>query len=116
MTADDIKELFSTTGALVSHRLLFDSADRSTGVAEVVYRERSAALQAIHEYDNIALDGQKLSIKLVEGAAGVLSRLSRWVGGWVGRSRGDGGGVTAAALAGMADAPAMGDRLVEGRF
>ena len=49
-------------------------SDRFQGMAEVVFEDKSAAVAAIKRYNNVALDGKKLVIEMVE--AQVVKTLS----------------------------------------
>lgn len=66
VSEDDIKELFGTVGELLSSNIHYDTSGRSKGEATVVYRNRSDALKAIQEYNEILLDGQELRIEEVK--------------------------------------------------
>ncbi len=53
---------------------------RSTGEAEVVYENKADALKAKSQFDNVALDGQAMSIELFQSQGGerVLASGIRW--------------------------------------
>jgi RNA recognition motif-containing protein len=74
VTETDVKDLFSDVGELKSYRL-FDN-----GVAEVVYKSKQDAMDAINRYHGVPLDGKPMIIKNVDtaenGRGGVLDRLS----------------------------------------
>ena len=92
VTETDVKDLFSDVGELKSYRLITDQS-QSTGVAEVVYKSKQDAMDAIDRYHGVPLDGKPMNIKKVDNAetgwGSVLDRLST---GPHGGGRGDGGG------------------------
>ncbi len=86
VTETDVRDLFSEMGELQSSRL-FDN-----GVAEVVYKSKQDAMDAINRYHGVPLDGKPMIIKNVDnaenGRGGVLDRLSTGPrGGGGGRRR-----------------------------
>eukprot|EP00798_Chlamydomonas_sp_ICE-L_P012579 gene12579-15803_t len=73
VSVDDIQELFTTSGPLMRHRLIFDKDERWIGQAEVVFRNADDAREAIKQYNNVQLDGKKLKIELAEKPIATLS-------------------------------------------
>lgn len=61
---EDVMELFSAVGPLISARLLRDADGRSVGRADVVFAEMSDALEAIKRYNGVPLDSMPLKITL----------------------------------------------------
>ncbi|KAG5461636.1 MAG: hypothetical protein BJ554DRAFT_6138 [Olpidium bornovanus] len=57
-TADDIRLVSKQVGAVHKVTLLYDSAGKSTGTAEIVYANREAALAAVKRFDNVVADGK----------------------------------------------------------
>lgn len=78
VSEEDIMELFSTCGPLRSFKLHYDRSGRSEGTAEVVFEREPDARTACRRYNNVALDGKKMTIEIVASAAqpNVLARLS----------------------------------------
>ena len=95
----DVKDLFSDVGELKSHKLLLDDYGESTGNAEIVFKSKAAAMDAIERYHGVPLDGKPMSVRKVEnaeyggrgggggGGGSVLDRLSTGGGGGGGRDR-----------------------------
>lgn len=69
VTEDDIKELFSTCGPVLRHKLHYDRSGRSEGTAEVIFQNRTDAQKALQKFNNVALDGKKMTIELVAQSA-----------------------------------------------
>ena len=97
VTETDVKDLFSDVGELKSYRLILDEYSQSTGVAEVVYKSKQDAMDAIDRYHGVPLDGRPMNIKKVAnaetGRGSVLDRLS------TGPRRGGGAGAASSGRA-----------------
>lgn len=97
VTETDVKDLFSDVGELKSYRLILDEYSQSTGVAEVVYKSKQHAMDAIDRYHGVPLDGRPMNIKKVAnaetGRGSVLDRLS------TGPRRGGGAGAASSGRA-----------------
>eukprot|EP00741_Cyanophora_paradoxa_P015298 tig00000194_g14767.t1 len=86
VTEDDIKDLFEEVGDIKRYQIFYDAAGRSIGKAEVVFSRKADAMQAVAQYNGVALDGVPLTVRIVGSnlaaapAAGVrrpiLDRLS----------------------------------------
>lgn len=68
LTEADLRELFERIGPTVSVNVLYDRADRSQGIAFVVYRSREDARQAVHEFDGCNANGQPIRLTLMASA------------------------------------------------
>ncbi|CDU24549.1 uncharacterized protein SPSC_04050 [Sporisorium scitamineum] len=58
----DLEDLFGSIGPITKAYIKYDRADRSTGVAVVVYDNPNHALQAKNEFDGAKAKGQVISI------------------------------------------------------
>jgi RNA recognition motif-containing protein len=65
--SEDVKELFSTCGEVVSGRVHF-LRGRKAGTGEAIFKERSAAVEAM-KYNGVQLDGRPMELELIEQAA-----------------------------------------------
>jgi len=64
---EDIKELFSSIGELVSSGVHFEErSGRSLGSAEAVFKNRADAGTAQRKYNGVQLDGKPMNIELIE--------------------------------------------------
>ena len=63
------QEIFQELGSLKSISIKTDSNGRSQGVAEVTFPTRTAATQAVSEYDGAEVDGKPMYLRLMEGNA-----------------------------------------------
>ncbi|KAL6768187.1 REF1 [Auxenochlorella protothecoides x Auxenochlorella symbiontica] len=70
VTEGDIKELFSTCGEVIRHRIIFDASGRSQEAGFVVYQHKSEAEAALQRYNGVALDGRVMQIELIPQSAG----------------------------------------------
>lgn len=92
VTKDDVTELMSAFGDLISVRMEFDRSGRPNGTASVIFREHDAATKAIVDCDQRTLDGQVMTVKFATSAGG-SGRLSGRLGPRVGEAdAGTGGG------------------------
>lgn len=64
ITESDIEELCQTVGDVLSVKLRKGKNGRSTGVAEVIFERRSAAIQAVKKFSSLTLDGVPLKCEL----------------------------------------------------
>mmetsp|Transcript_23927 Transcript_23927/g.52365 ORF Transcript_23927/g.52365 Transcript_23927/m.52365 type:complete len:348 (+) Transcript_23927:151-1194(+) len=62
VSEQDIEELFGSIGPLVRHKIHYDKSGRSEGSALVSFVNPADAAKAMKQYNNLALDGQKLEI------------------------------------------------------
>ncbi|GBF94197.1 THO complex subunit 4 [Raphidocelis subcapitata] len=74
----DIKELFESCGTIKEAGIHYDKGGRSKGTAHIVFERAEDALKAFQNYNNVALDGKRLNIELVETTMppGTLVKLS----------------------------------------
>lgn len=72
VSEEDVTELFSAVGPLVSARLFRDADGRSACRADVVFVEMSDALEAIKRYNGVPLDNMPLKITLASERSRVL--------------------------------------------
>lgn len=68
VTNIDVSELFGAVGPLRRALVVYDKNGRSTGIAEVVFENSDAALEAIKKYNGVPLDNRPLQISLATGA------------------------------------------------
>ncbi|OMH81699.1 THO complex subunit 4C [Zancudomyces culisetae] len=73
-STEDVRTCFRQFGALVSCQLLYDSGGKSTGNAELVYKNKSEAIEAIKQLNNIVADGRTLIVQL-KGDTGAVQNL-----------------------------------------
>ena len=59
------KELFERIGPVASVRLLYDRADRSEGVAFVIYEDHRDARQAVANFDGCNANGQPIRLTMM---------------------------------------------------
>ncbi|KAJ3152403.1 hypothetical protein HDU86_005581 [Geranomyces michiganensis] len=85
VSEQDLEELMGAHGRVKSVKLEYDNAGRSLGSCLVRFESRKAAQAAADAYDGRALDGMKMTAKVLEPRGG-------------GRSGGGGGGRLAARL------------------
>ncbi|OMJ25105.1 THO complex subunit 4C, partial [Smittium culicis] len=62
-STDDVKTCFKKFGEINSCTLLFDSAGNPTGNAEIVYRSKPSAINAIATLNNVIADGRTLIVQ-----------------------------------------------------
>eukprot|EP00735_Rhodelphis_limneticus_P014944 TRINITY_DN905_c0_g1::TRINITY_DN905_c0_g1_i2::g.16013::m.16013 TRINITY_DN905_c0_g1::TRINITY_DN905_c0_g1_i2::g.16013 ORF type:complete len:281 (+),score=67.06,sp/Q9JJW6/ALRF2_MOUSE/33.09/4e-24,RRM_1/PF00076.17/1.6e-12,RRM_6/PF14259.1/2.9e-09,RRM_5/PF13893.1/5.6e-06,FoP_duplication/PF13865.1/5.2e+02,FoP_duplication/PF13865.1/1.8e+03,FoP_duplication/PF13865.1/4.5e-06 TRINITY_DN905_c0_g1_i2:27-845(+) len=62
VSTQDINDLFGDVGALKKAEVRFDRSGRSTGVAEVIYKNKNDATTAINRYHGVPLDGKPMHI------------------------------------------------------
>ncbi|KAL2182348.1 RNA-binding domain-containing protein [Thermothelomyces heterothallicus CBS 203.75] len=67
LTQEDLEDLFSRIGPLISLEMKYDRAGRSEGTAFVTYESHRDALQAIREYDGANAAGQPIRLTLLPG-------------------------------------------------
>ncbi|RKO90641.1 hypothetical protein BDK51DRAFT_21716, partial [Blyttiomyces helicus] len=65
ITQNDITELFSGVGPVVSAQLNYDSAGKSKGTATVIFRRAGDANRAIAEFHNRTLDQKPMKIERI---------------------------------------------------
>jgi THO complex subunit 4 len=61
---DDLRELMEVIGPIESIKIAYDSSGRSQGKAEVVFRSKYDAEQAVKEYNAVEIDGQKMKVDI----------------------------------------------------
>jgi THO complex subunit 4 len=66
----DIQELFATVGPLKKSGIKFDASGRSTGEAFAIFENKADAEKAIARYNNVALDGKPMHLRIAEQPAG----------------------------------------------
>ncbi|RKP03209.1 hypothetical protein CXG81DRAFT_9840, partial [Caulochytrium protostelioides] len=76
ITANDIRELFSTIGPLRSSTLHFNNQGQSLGEATVVYQHPADTQRAIAEFDNRTLDGRPMRLQVILSAAAFTSTVA----------------------------------------
>ncbi|KAK4902431.1 hypothetical protein LTR28_001253, partial [Elasticomyces elasticus] len=74
LTEDDLRELFTRIGQVLTVRLLYDRQDRSQGTAFVTYASIRDARDAIHEFDGANAHGQPIRLSLVPTAPAASSK------------------------------------------
>ncbi|OLY83687.1 THO complex subunit 4C [Smittium mucronatum] len=62
-SSEDVRTCFKQFGDIISCDLLYDSAGRPTGNAEVVYKLRPSAIDAISRLNNVIADGRTLIVQ-----------------------------------------------------
>ncbi|KAK5112748.1 hypothetical protein LTR62_003846 [Meristemomyces frigidus] len=65
ITEDDLRGLFARKGRILSLKLLYDRADRSTGTAWVIYSDARDARDAVEDYDGQNAQGQPIRVSIV---------------------------------------------------
>ncbi|KAI8464275.1 MAG: hypothetical protein J3K34DRAFT_120989 [Monoraphidium minutum] len=78
VTDNDMKELFQSQGVIKEAGVHYDKSGRSKGTAHIVFERAQDAQAAYTKYNNVALDGKRLQIELVETAVprGTIAKLS----------------------------------------
>lgn len=66
---EDINELFKEFGSISRAGVNYDRSGRSLGSAEVVYVNKSSAIQARNKYNGIPLDNKPMKISIVESGS-----------------------------------------------
>jgi len=61
---DDLRELMEVIGPIESIKIEYDPSGRSKGKAEVVFRSKYDAEQAVKEYNAVEIDGQKMKVEI----------------------------------------------------
>ncbi|MCJ1481877.1 hypothetical protein MMC06_002037 [Schaereria dolodes] len=69
LTEDDLEDLFTKIGPVLSTSLRFDRAGRSSGTAFVTYASSSDARLAIREFDGANANGQPIRLTLLPSAS-----------------------------------------------
>ncbi|UYV79385.1 ALYREF, partial [Cordylochernes scorpioides] len=64
VTNQDIFDLFRSYGNILSYTIHYNASGKSFGMAEVVFKRKDAAIQALQRYNGEFLDGRKMHIKL----------------------------------------------------
>jgi len=79
VSEQDLKELFSEIGSLKKAAIHFNAQGKSMGVADLVYARRADALKAIKQYNDVALDGRQMKMRLEgqtpQAVSGMAQRL-----------------------------------------
>ena len=65
ITAEDVREIFARAGEVKSVAIHYDSAGKSKGTADVVFRHRSEAEQSITEFDGRQVDDNVIRVRIV---------------------------------------------------
>ncbi|KAI9667109.1 MAG: hypothetical protein M1831_001286 [Alyxoria varia] len=80
LTESNLRELFTRIGPIAKLQLIYDRADRSTGVAFVSYTEPRDAEDAVREFDGANAYGQPIHLSIVPTGPtgrGVDSRVNK---------------------------------------
>jgi len=62
---DELTQLFSACGNVLSTKIIFDHSGRSEGRAEVVFKNWGDAERAVREYNGRTIDGEAMVIHIV---------------------------------------------------
>jgi RNA recognition motif. (a.k.a. RRM, RBD, or RNP domain) len=65
ITAEDLREIFGQVGELKAVSLQFGADNKPKGVAEIVYRHRSGAEQAVREFDGREVDDVRIRVRII---------------------------------------------------
>ncbi|WEW55915.1 hypothetical protein PRK78_001350 [Emydomyces testavorans] len=74
ITENDLEDLFTRIGPILSLSLLYDRAGRSEGIAFVTYKRLVDAQTAIREFDGANAKGQPIRVTLIQSSATVPRR------------------------------------------
>jgi THO complex subunit 4 len=66
VTQDDLETLLKDFDGVVAVRLLYDSAGRSDGKAEIDFDDLKEAERVVYEYDGVPLDGLTMALSIVK--------------------------------------------------
>jgi len=74
VSEDDLKELYGVFGETRRLVMNYDRSGRSMGTAEIIFKDRHAAMKAMHKYNGVPLDGKAMRLEVVNsGGVGSVS-------------------------------------------